>query len=203
MHSFDPVKDYYQLLGVDRRANDEQIRRAYHARARARHPDLGGSAAAMRDLNEAYEVLSDQATRRAYDGERGFAEDHRRPDPKREAPFQTPSLLIHRPDRDLLWLTTRAIICALLAILWLLAVEEASPHRAKSVLLPWLVRGLGIATLGVGVLFGYSAHRLAQQKMTHKHLPRPEKHMWMCKAIFRVVMAGFLGILILSLYLSK
>jgi hypothetical protein len=203
MSSFDPVKDYYQVLDVSRQANAEQIKRAYHAKARTRHPDLGGSSAAMRDLNEAYEVLSDQATRKAYDSERGFAEDHRWPDPKLEAPFQAGSLGIRRPDRDLLWLTTRGIICALLAVLWLLAGEEAGLHRAKSVLLPWLMRGLGIATLGVGILFGYSAHKLAQQKMSHKHLPRPERHLLMYKAIFRGVMAGFLGLLILSMYLSK
>ena len=203
MRSFDPLKDYYRLLGVDRRANAEEIKRAYHAKARARHPDLGGSAAAMRDLNEAYEVLRDEATRKAYDSERGFADDHWRLDSKPQAPYQTESLGIRYPDRDLLWLTTRGIICAMLAGLWLIAGEEAGLHRGKSVLLPWLMRGVGIATLGVGILFGYSAHKLAQQKMSHKHLPRPERHLLICKAIFRGVMAGFLGLLILTMYMSK
>ena len=154
MRSFDPIKDYYQELGIDRHANMEQIKRAYHARARTSHPDLGGSPSAMRELNEAYEVLSDPATRKAYDSELGIAEEYWLPESKREAPFQTESLGIRRPDKDLLWLTTRAIICALLAVLWLLTVEEASPHRGMTVALRWSMRGLGIVTLGVGILFG-------------------------------------------------
>ena len=156
----------------------------------------------MRELNEAYEVLSNEAARRAYDSERGFGEDIRRPDSK-WAPLSTESLGIPRPDRDLLWLTTRGIICAFVAGMWLIAAEDAALHRPKSLLLPWLMRGLGIATLGVGILFGYWASRLAQQKMSRKHLPRPERHLLRCRAIFRAVMAAFVGLLILSMYLSR
>ena len=204
MRLFDPTRDYYQALGVNQRANAEQIKRAYHVRARTCHPDLGGSPAAMRDLNEAYEVLRDKATRKAYDSERGFRDaDHSLPEPKREAPLHTESLGIRRPDRDLLWLTTRGIICALLALFWLLVVEDASPHRGKTVVLPWLFRGLSVVTLGIAILFGYSAHRRSQQRMSHKHPSRPEKHSSMCKFIFRAVIAGSFGLLILSLYLSK
>ena len=199
MRAFDRAKDYYQALGVDRRADLEQIKRAYRARARASHPDLGGKTAAMIDLNEAYEILSDPATRQSYDSERPFADEHRLSKPKPEPPVRTESLAMSRLDRDLLWLTSRAIICALLAVLWLLAVEEASPHRGVSVVVPWLMRGLGIVTLGVGILFGYAAHRLAQQKMSHRHLPRPEKQLSIYKSIFRAL----IGFLILTMYLSK
>ena len=85
----------------------------------------------------------------------------------------------------------------------LLAVEEASPHRGVSVVVPWLMRGVGIVTLGVGILFGYAAHRLAEQKMSRRHLPSPGKHLSIYKSIFRALIAGFLGFLILARYLSK
>ena len=203
MRSFDPMKDYYQALGVDRRADIEQIRRAYRTRARASHPDFGGKTADMIDLNEAYEILSDPKTRQSYDSERTVADEPRLSKPKPEPPVRTDSLAISRPDRDLLWLTTRGIICALLAVLWLLAVEDASPHRRMSVVVPWLMRGLSVVTLGVGILFGYAAHRLAQQKMSHRHLPGPEKHLSIYKSIFRALIAGFLGFVILTMFLSK
>jgi len=200
--SFDPSKDYYRLLGVDRQANGGQIRRAFRARARKLHPDLGGNAAAMRELNEAYEVLRDQATRMAYDLDRGPAERDRS-DSNREPSYRSNNLRIPLLDRDLLWLTTRGIICALLACLWLIAADEASLHRRKSVLIPWLIRGFGIITLGIGILFGYSAHKLSQQKMTRKQMPRPALHLSRCKIMFHGVIAGFLGLLILSMYLSE
>ena len=202
MHSFDPIKDYYQSLGVDRLADIEQIKRAYRDRARTSHPDLGGSPTAMRDLNEAYEVLSDPATRKAYDSKRGIAEEHWLPESKREA-FRSESLGIRSPDKDLLWLTTRDVICAVLAVLWLLIVEEASPRRGMSVALRWSMRGLGIVALGVGILFGYAAHRLVQQQMSYRHSPRTEKYLSLCRSRFRAVIAGFLAFLILAIYLSS
>ena len=63
-------RDYYEVLGVSRDADDEAIRRAFHALARDWHPD--GSAtpeaeARFRDLAEAYTVLSKREARLLYD----------------------------------------------------------------------------------------------------------------------------------------
>lgn len=63
-------KDYYQILGVDRNASDEQIRKAYRRLARKYHPDVNKSAEAeskFKDINEAYEVLKDPEKRQRYD----------------------------------------------------------------------------------------------------------------------------------------
>ncbi|MFI5340026.1 MAG: DnaJ domain-containing protein [Candidatus Methylomirabilales bacterium] len=68
-------KDYYAILQVHPRAEPEVIEVAYRRLSRKYHPDVSGQADAgqrMRELNEAFEVLSDPARRRAYDRHRSF-----------------------------------------------------------------------------------------------------------------------------------
>jgi len=64
-------KDYYSILGVDRKADEKEIKKAYRKLARKYHPDVNSadSTAANRfqDINEANEVLSDPAKREQYD----------------------------------------------------------------------------------------------------------------------------------------
>ncbi len=64
-------KDYYKILGVPRDADENTIKRAYRELAKKYHPDLNsGNKAAeekFREINEAYEVLSDPQKRAKYD----------------------------------------------------------------------------------------------------------------------------------------
>jgi DnaJ-class molecular chaperone len=62
-------KDYYKTLGVDRKADDKAIKSAYRRLARKYHPDVakGKDGDRFREINEAYEVLSDPDKRRRYD----------------------------------------------------------------------------------------------------------------------------------------
>jgi len=63
-------RDYYEILGVPRDADDETIRRAFHALARDWHPDVAAgpdSEARFRELAEAYSVLSKRESRVLYD----------------------------------------------------------------------------------------------------------------------------------------
>ena len=65
------VKDYYETLGVDRKASQEEIKKAYRKLARKYHPDLNaGDKTAepkFKEVNEAYEVLGDKKKRAEYD----------------------------------------------------------------------------------------------------------------------------------------
>jgi curved DNA-binding protein len=63
-------KDYYKILGVDRKAGDEEIKKAYRKLARKYHPDVSKEANAkekFQEVSEAYETLRDKEKRAAYD----------------------------------------------------------------------------------------------------------------------------------------
>jgi DnaJ-class molecular chaperone with C-terminal Zn finger domain len=63
-------KDYYKILGVERMASEEKIKRAYRKLARKYHPDVSkepDAAERMKEVNEAYEVLRDPEKRATYD----------------------------------------------------------------------------------------------------------------------------------------
>ena len=59
--------DYYKTLGVPRTATTDEIKKAFRKLARKHHPDAGGSEAKFKEINEAYEVLSDDKKRKLYD----------------------------------------------------------------------------------------------------------------------------------------
>lgn len=64
-------KDYYEVLGVDRNASEADIKKAFRKLARQYHPDVNPgdkkAEAKFKEINEAYEVLSDQQKRAQYD----------------------------------------------------------------------------------------------------------------------------------------
>lgn len=62
------MKDYYNILGVDKKASKEEIKKAFRALAHKYHPDKkGGSAEKFKEASEAYSVLSDDQKRAQYD----------------------------------------------------------------------------------------------------------------------------------------
>jgi len=69
-------KDYYKILGVDKNANEEEVKKAYRKRAMVHHPDRHSGATEQekkdhehkfKEVGEAYAVLSDDKKRRMYD----------------------------------------------------------------------------------------------------------------------------------------
>ncbi len=78
-------RDYYDVLGIAHTASSDEIRRSYRKLARQYHPDVNKDAGAetkFKEINEAYEVLSDERKRAAYDrfghagAGGGFASDY-------------------------------------------------------------------------------------------------------------------------------
>ena len=62
------AKDYYNILGVTKAASDEEIKKAYRKLAHQYHPDKpGGDEKKFKEINEAYQVLSDKVKRLQYD----------------------------------------------------------------------------------------------------------------------------------------
>jgi molecular chaperone DnaJ len=61
-------KDYYKTLGIEKNASKEEIKKAFHKKAHQYHPDKsGGDEAKFKEVNEAYQTLSDDQKRAGYD----------------------------------------------------------------------------------------------------------------------------------------
>jgi curved DNA-binding protein len=75
------ARDFYEVLGLSRNADQAEIQRAYRKLARTLHPDVNkdpGAEERFKELSEAYDVLSDPDQRKRYDA---FGEDFRRVGP--------------------------------------------------------------------------------------------------------------------------
>lgn len=75
------ARDFYEVLGVGRNADQSEIQRAYRKLARQHHPDVNkdpSAEARFKEISEAYDVLSDPEQRKRYDA---FGEDFRRVPP--------------------------------------------------------------------------------------------------------------------------
>jgi len=61
------ARDYYEVLGIERGASRDDVKKAFRKLAHKYHPDKGGDEAKFKELNEAYQVLSDDKKRTEYD----------------------------------------------------------------------------------------------------------------------------------------
>jgi curved DNA-binding protein CbpA len=119
------VSTHYEVLGVEASTPPEDLRRAYVRRARALHPDrqvgtdparAAAAARAMQDVNEAWRVLRDPATRAAYDARLRRPERARLPvwEPSAAPPVATePDEPVVRVVRSLPWVAVALVLGAI------------------------------------------------------------------------------------------
>lgn len=63
-------KDFYKILNIPQNASESDIKKAFYKKAKESHPDVNkGSEDKFKEINEAYETLSDQFKRRQYDND--------------------------------------------------------------------------------------------------------------------------------------
>src|SRR4030066_948003 len=89
-----PAKDYYNILEVGRSATEKEIKSAYRRLARKYHPDVNPgdktAEAKFKEMNAAYEVLSDKEKRQKYDkyGEKWQYADQFEQAAQQQSPFR-------------------------------------------------------------------------------------------------------------------
>jgi molecular chaperone DnaJ len=67
------MKDYYKILGVDKKSTQEEIKKAYRKLSKKYHPDINdGKDEKFKEVAEAYEILSDEKKRKSYDNPNHF-----------------------------------------------------------------------------------------------------------------------------------
>jgi hypothetical protein len=146
-------KDYYQVLGAGEAASPREIERLYKRLAHLRHPDRGGSEDDMKTLNEAYQVLHDQAKRKEYDSRRS------RPITKSAAINVTPTAR----DVGVYGQLLSALLCMLLGLMLLLLVHFNGL---------WFLWPMSILATGVvlfGVIMAHSAMTNARESFAAGH----------------------------------
>lgn len=124
---------YYELLGVDKTASATEIKSAYRSKARASHPDAGGSPTKFHELRQAYETLSDPYRRADYD--RGLAPApvrvRRRPREFGEDPSFTATMPRLDPETLPWWHHGGDCACP--------ASPQRPGHAPAAILLGWLL----------------------------------------------------------------
>lgn len=60
-------KNHYQTLGLAKNCSPTDIKKAYYKLVKQHHPDHGGSLKKIKEINEAYEILSDLSKKKEYD----------------------------------------------------------------------------------------------------------------------------------------
>lgn len=81
-------KDYYEILGVQRTASQDDIKKAFRKLAAEHHPDHGGNEAKFKEVNTAHQVLTDEVKKARYDA---FGDENATAPPPRPRPHARPA----------------------------------------------------------------------------------------------------------------
>ena len=196
MAKFDASKDYYRELGVDVNATQDEIDRAFRNEARRRHPDRGGSEEGMKSLNEARDVLSDPATRLAYDSERAPQQiafgSSAAYDP--EAASRAGTLKIPVADEDVAGLVISAAACFVIGAPMLMLVKRQGFYFL------WPLQFLLLGALGLGVFLSYSALKIKHKKWQTENPSYRRSLFVFHEVVFWLIAIAFVGMVIAMVY---
>lgn len=67
LNGYDMSENYYTILGVEKSASEKEVKTAFRALAHKHHPDKGGDEKKFKEINEAYQTLSNKEKRKQYD----------------------------------------------------------------------------------------------------------------------------------------
>lgn len=187
--------DHYETLGARHDSTRDEIGRRYKRLAAERHPDRGGSEEGMKDLNEAYRVLGDDAARGAYDERRraarqsthvdsaGVETDAETPPAREEF---TPVRSAAAAQADALWgRVAGAALCVFLGLVLLTLV------RAHYVVFLFPLALLAAALVFFGVWMAHAAMVYAREGFQPSHFAR--RSAWAQELIFWSGVAGGVG----------
>jgi hypothetical protein len=181
MSQQDTQKDYYSVLGAQSDASKSEIDRLYRRQAQQHHPDLGGDEERMKSLNEAYGVLRDDASRRAYDeGRRHKGAASQRPQRARNAP---PVVRSQGAQADAVYGRCVGAILLLFAGLALLLLV-----RFQWIWFLWPLAILAGLVIIFGVLMAHSAMLAMRDSLALSHPAR--KHTLVQETLFWSIVCG-------------
>jgi DnaJ-like protein len=172
MNPFDSHKDYYGVLGATERTSRRDLDRLYKRMAAQRHPDKGGSEEEMKTLNEAYCILRNEETRKAYDAERVKA-------------IELPFVPVSKPaaqEVGLLGHCLSAFFCLLIGLFLLLLV------RFQWIWFLWPLAILAVLVILFGIMMARSAMRAANASLPISN--RLRRHTSVQEAIFWTIVVG-------------
>lgn len=145
--------DYYAILGASEDASAREIELLYKRQAHKRHPDRGGAEEDMKALNEAYAVLRDKNSRKAYDDERG------------QKPLENAEIRSAPAAREVgvYGQVLSALLCMALGIMLLLVV------RFNGLWFLWPLSILAAGVILFGVMMAHSAMTNARNSLSASH----------------------------------
>jgi hypothetical protein len=172
MGQYDGKKDYYSVLGADKSASRKEIERQYKRLAARHHPDRGGDEEEMKAVNEAYRVLKDDATRRAYDTERNPTAEDVAP------PYSSPAA-----QADAFGGRVAGAALSLFLGLTLLLVV-----RFQYVIFLWPLALIALGLVFMGVWMAHAAISYARESLAPSHFAR--RHVWAQETVFWSAICG-------------
>ena len=169
-------RDHYSVLGAGEDEARAEIERRYKRLARQHHPDRGGDEEEMKAVNEAWRVLGNDESRRAYDAGRS------RPRPRAPYAAYTPASSPSARADPVSGRIVGAALCLFVGLVLLFLV------KAHYVVFLWPLALLALGVVAFGVLMAHGALAFARERVGAANPVR--RHVWAQELFFWASVAG-------------